>query len=62
MGTTWYISPEQRNREKYGKEVDIYALGIIYFEMNCPFETAMEREKVIKHEIYVYVVTLVMIL
>ena len=62
MGTTWYISPEQRKREKYGKEVDIYALGIIYFEMNCPFETDMQREKVIKHEIYVYVVTLVMIL
>ena len=46
MGTWYYISPEQDRQEQYGKEVDIYALGITYFEMNCPFHTEMERLKV----------------
>ena len=44
VGTSFYVSPEQKI--PYGKEVDIYALGIIYFEMNCPFGTESERNKV----------------
>jgi serine/threonine protein kinase len=47
VGTRVYMSPEQNKRENYGKEVDIYALGIIYFEMNCPFVTDSERIEVI---------------
>ena len=47
VGTSFYISPEQNNKERYGKMVDVYALGIIYFEMNCPFGSDTERCKVI---------------
>ena len=36
-------------KESYGKQVDIYALGIIYFEMNRPFGTETERGKVAQH-------------
>lgn len=32
LSTSFYISPE-----KYGKKSDVYALGVIYFEMNYPF-------------------------
>jgi serine/threonine protein kinase len=45
VGTSFYVSPEQKI--PYGEEVDIYALGIIYFEMNCPFGTESERNKVL---------------
>lgn len=27
----------------YDDKVDIYSLGIIFFELYCPFTTAMER-------------------
>ena len=47
VGSSYYISPEQLLKEKYGKEVDIYALGIIFFEMNCPFSNEIQRLKVI---------------
>ena len=47
VGTSFYISPEQNNKECYGKMVDVYALGVIYFEMNCPFGSNTERCKVI---------------
>ena len=46
VGTSFYVSPEQNKKKAYGEEVDIYALGIIYFEMNCPFGTETERSKV----------------
>lgn len=46
VGTSYYISPEQSKKENYGSEVDIYALGITFFEMNCPFYTDMERHEV----------------
>ena len=49
LGTRFYISPEQEKKEEYGNKVDVYALGIIYFEMNFPFHTEMERTKVIIH-------------
>lgn len=32
LRTSFYISPG-----KYGKKSDVYALGVIYFEMNYPF-------------------------
>ena len=43
VGSALYTSPEQIKKEPYGDKVDIYALGIIYFEMSCPFSTDMER-------------------
>ena len=47
VGTRFYTSPEQEKNEAYGNKVDVYALGIIYFEMMFPFTTEMERSKVI---------------
>ncbi len=42
-GTTLYMSPEQINRQSYNQKVDIYAIGIILFELLYPFSTQMER-------------------
>ena len=45
-GTPLYMSPEQLEHTRCTAKVDIYALGIIYFEMNYVFETAHERQRV----------------
>ncbi|CAM4747978.1 unnamed protein product [Rotaria magnacalcarata] len=42
-GTMLYMSPEQINRQPYNQKVDIYAMGIILFELLYPFSTQMER-------------------
>lgn len=42
----FYLSPEQKKKEKYGEKIDIYALGITFFEMNCPFDSEKDRHKV----------------
>ena len=47
------MSPEQLSGKRYNEKVDIFALGIIFFELNCPFSTEMERFKVyISHPLY----------
>lgn len=43
VGTRLYMSPEQLNMEKYNYKVDIYSLGLIFFELLVPFDTEMER-------------------
>ncbi|XP_032664784.1 eukaryotic translation initiation factor 2-alpha kinase isoform X2 [Odontomachus brunneus] len=43
VGTHLYMSPEQANGQTYNYKVDIYSLGIIYFELLTPFSTDMER-------------------
>jgi len=43
IGTTCYASPEQLMQKNYDKSTDIYSLGIILFELFCPFRTEMER-------------------
>lgn len=45
IGTALYTAPELRSNSgsSYNDKVDIYSLGIIFFEMNMPFSTAMER-------------------
>ena len=44
VGTHLYMSPEQMNGQKtYNYKVDIYSLGIIFFELLTPFSTDMER-------------------
>ncbi|NXH25559.1 E2AK2 kinase, partial [Myiagra hebetior] len=43
-GTHWYMAPEQSGA-KYGKEVDIYALGLIWFEILSPI-TDHEKSKI----------------
>ncbi|KAH3854167.1 hypothetical protein DPMN_096706, partial [Dreissena polymorpha] len=53
VGTALYVSPEmmmQHSKVTYSQKVDIYSLGIIFFEM-CykPLDTNMERVKVLGH-------------
>ncbi|KAJ8250170.1 hypothetical protein COCON_G00220920 [Conger conger] len=42
-GTRWYMSPEQMNQSKYDKEVDIFALGLIFFEVLWKMTTVCEK-------------------
>ena len=49
-GTPLYMSPERdmpNNRSLISVKVDIYALGIILFELLYPFGSGMERKKVL---------------
>nr|CAD7463560.1 unnamed protein product [Timema tahoe] len=50
VGTALYVAPELNIpgfKLIYNQKVDIYSLGIIFFEMCCPLETGMERVKVL---------------
>ncbi|XP_048580135.1 eIF-2-alpha kinase GCN2-like isoform X3 [Nematostella vectensis] len=51
VGTTLYVAPELAKgtgRLKYSEKVDVYSLGIIFFEMTYrPLATGMERVKTI---------------
>ncbi len=51
VGTFHYMAPEI-SRGNYGKEIDIYALGIILYEMlsgRVPFEGQSVQEIIVKH-------------
>jgi len=51
VGTVYYMAPEI-SRGRYGKQVDIYALGIIAYEMltgNVPFDGESAGEILMKH-------------
>lgn len=51
VGTFHYMAPEI-GRGEYGKEIDIYALGIILFELltgNVPFDGESSHEIIMKH-------------
>ncbi|KAF1813189.1 Serine/threonine-protein kinase, partial [Eremomyces bilateralis CBS 781.70] len=50
IGTTFYVAPELRSNAggSYNNKVDMYSLGIIFFEMCHPLKTAMERDKTIR--------------
>lgn len=43
VGTRLYMSPEQFINKTYNYKVDIYSLGLIFFELLVPFSTDMER-------------------
>lgn len=47
VGTTFYMAPEILNCPRVAptEKVDIYSLGITFFEMCYPFNTSMERAK-----------------
>lgn len=53
-GTTDYLSPELLNEEKYGKEVDIWSIGILAYELvhgRAPFASKKDydtRNKIMK--------------
>ncbi|CAG8524447.1 10333_t:CDS:2 [Dentiscutata erythropus] len=50
VGTVTYASPEQLAKPPipYNEKVDIYSLGIIFFELHFPFSTGHERYQVLK--------------
>lgn len=51
VGTVYYMAPEVA-KGKYGKEVDVYAMGIILYEMltgRVPFEGESTGEILMKH-------------
>lgn len=51
VGTVHYMAPEIANG-RYGKEIDVYALGVIFYEMltgRLPFEGESVGEVLMKH-------------
>jgi translation initiation factor 2-alpha kinase 4 len=50
IGTALYVAPELSSDTagNYNDKVDMYSMGIIFFEMCFPLTTAMERDKVIR--------------
>ncbi|KAI5477498.1 hypothetical protein MNV49_006345 [Pseudohyphozyma bogoriensis] len=54
VGTSLYIAPETLSRGrndrsvKYSNKIDMYSLGIVFFELFHPFKTGMERIQVLR--------------
>lgn len=48
VGTSLYMSPEQARGQAYNYKVDIYSLGLIFFELLNYFHTETERYKVLQ--------------
>lgn len=48
VGTHLYMSPEQIQGLNYNYKVDIYSLGLIFFELLICFDTEMERIRVLQ--------------
>ncbi|XP_063684040.1 eukaryotic translation initiation factor 2-alpha kinase 3-like [Bolinopsis microptera] len=48
LGTKLYMSPELETDSHYDYKVDIFALGIIFFELLMVFDTMMERVELIQ--------------
>jgi serine/threonine protein kinase len=46
-GTTDYLSPELLNDEKYGKEVDVWSIGVLAYELctgKAPFASKQDKD------------------
>lgn len=50
VGTTLYVANEVMNKniKTYNEKVDMYSLGIIFFEMVYPMSTGMERVNILR--------------
>ncbi|CCD24060.1 serine/threonine-protein kinase GCN2 NDAI_0C04000 [Naumovozyma dairenensis CBS 421] len=49
IGTALYVATEVLNgKGHYNEKIDMYSLGIIFFEMVYPFSTGMERVNILK--------------
>lgn len=51
IGTVYYVAPEMADG-RYGKEIDQYALGVMFYEMLCgdvPFDGETAAEVLMKH-------------
>ncbi|CCF58303.1 hypothetical protein KAFR_0E01490 [Kazachstania africana CBS 2517] len=49
IGTALYVATEVLNgKGNYNEKIDMYSLGIIFFEMVYPFSTGMERVNILK--------------
>ena len=47
IGTPLYVAPEQEKSNSYNNKADVYALGIILFELICNFKTFHEKTSAI---------------
>ena len=47
LGTTYYVAPEMKSgfSGHYNEKVDMFSLGVIFFEMCYPLSTGMERDQ-----------------
>ncbi|EAW12583.1 putative protein kinase (Gcn2) [Aspergillus clavatus NRRL 1] len=50
LGTTYYVAPEMKSVSSghYNEKVDMYSLGIIFFEMCHALPTGMERDQTLR--------------
>ena len=54
MGTILYMAPEQATGQRYGKRIDLWALGIIVYQMltgKHPFYQSSDTEESYIHRI-----------
>ncbi|KAK9479055.1 kinase-like domain-containing protein [Lipomyces japonicus] len=49
VGTPFYVAVEAIGGGNYNEKVDMYSLGIIFFEMCYPLKTGMERAQVLNN-------------
>ncbi|KAJ5287211.1 Serine/threonine-protein kinase GCN2 [Penicillium angulare] len=50
LGTTYYVAPEMKSgfSGHYNEKVDMFSLGVIFFEMCHPLTTGMERDQTLR--------------